>query len=324
MNNHFEDSTGERNLQTMLNKFKRHCWPYLFVTPFFLIFFTFNLFPLAYTFFVSLTNWDSLFLNERKFVGLANYINLFTNNPYFYKSLLNTVIFMIGYIPLIILIGMLLAVVLFNIPRFKRMFQTLNLLPYITTPVAIGIIFSILFDWSSGLVNRLLTAAHIIPEGINWLGLGNLARFVVILMIFWRNLGYYFMIYLTGLTGIPAELNEAALVDGASKRQAFLYITLPFLKPITLFLVVTSIIGGFQLFDEPFLLFSGGLASNGTQVVGGPERACLTTVWFFYDTAFQSTSKFGLSAAISYGLFLFILAFSILSFKVFNQKEERE
>lgn len=323
MNNRYLEPMEAGDSQARFNRLKRHCWPYLFVTPFFLFFFAFNLFPLAYTFFVSLTNWDSLFLDERQFIGLANYINLFTNNPYFYKSLWNTVIFMVGYIPLIILLGMFLAVGLFNLPRFKRMFQTLNLLPYITTPVAIGFIFSILFDWSSGLVNRLLTAAQIIPEGINWLGTGNLARLVVILMIFWRNLGYYLMIYLTGLTGIPPELSEAALVDGASKRQLFFHITLPFLKPITIFLVVTSIIGGFQLFDEPFLLFSGGLAGNGTQVVGGPERACLTTVWFFYDTAFQSTSKYGLSAAIAYGLFLFILAFSILSFKVFNRGEEQ-
>lgn len=312
----------ERKKQSAWKKFKKHCWPYLFVLPFFLFFLAFNLFPIIYTFFVSLTNWDSLFLDERQFIGLANYINIFTNNPYFFKSLGNTILFMICYIPLIIMVGMFLAVALFNVSRFKRLFQTFNLLPYITTPVAIGIIFSVLFDWSSGFVNRILLNLHIISDGINWLGKGNLARLVVIIMLFWRNLGYYLLIYLAGLTGIPVELNEAAIVDGASKRQIFFHIILPFLKPITLFLVVTSIIGGFQLFDEPFLLFSGGLAGSGTQVVGGPDRACLTTVWYFYDTAFQSTSQLGLSAAISYGLFMFIFAFSVASIKIFNRKEE--
>jgi cellobiose transport system permease protein len=305
-----------------LNKLRKHCWPYLFILPFFIFYFAFNLYPVLFTFGISLTNWDALFLNERQFVGFANYIRLFTSDPYFYKSILNTVGFMIAYIPLIIILALLLAVALFNVPRLKRVFQTLNLLPYITTPVAIGFIFSFLFDWSNGLVNRILIGLHIIPDGINWLGVGGLARLVVILMIFWKNFGYFFIIYLAGLTGIPSEINEAATVDGASKRQIFFHITLPFLRPITTFLVITAIIGGFQLFDEPFLLFSGGLTGNGLRTVGGPDRACLTTVWFFFDTAFRSTSKFGMGAAISYGLFLFILIFSILGVKIFKRKEE--
>jgi cellobiose transport system permease protein len=304
-------------------KFKRNFWPYLFILPFFLIYFAFNLYPVVFSFVISLTNWDSLYLNARKFIGLTNYINIFTNNPYFWKSVWNTVLFMIGYIPIVIILGLLLAVVLFNLPQCKRLFQTLNLLPYITTPVAIGIIFSFIFDWSNGLLNRLLIAAHVIPDGINWLGLGNLSRLVVIILILWRNIGYYLMIYLAGLTGIPTELNEAAIVDGASKRQIFFHITLPFLKPITLFLVVTSIIGGFQLFDEPYLLFSGGMASNGLQIVGGPGRACLTTVWYFFDTSFRSTTQLGMGAAISYGLFMLILVFSLASLKIFTRKEEK-
>jgi multiple sugar transport system permease protein/cellobiose transport system permease protein len=306
----------------LLNKFKKHCWPYLFVLPFFILYFAFNLYPVLFTFSISLTNWDALFLNERQFVGLANYVRLFTSDPYFYQSILNTVGFMIAYIPLIIVLSLLLAVALFNVPRLKRVFQTLNLLPYITTPVAIGFIFSFLFDWSNGLVNRILVNLHIIPDGINWLGVGGLARLVVVLMIFWKNFGYFFIIYLAGLTGIPPEIHEAATVDGASKRQIFFHITLPYLRPITTFLVITAIIGGFQLFDEPFLLFSSGLTGNGLRTVGGPDRACLTTVWYFFDTAFRSTSKLGMGAAISYGLFLFILFFSILGVKIFKRKEE--
>ncbi|HEX7714405.1 MAG TPA: sugar ABC transporter permease [Bacillota bacterium] len=311
-----------RNKPSFSERLKRHCWPYLFILPFLLIYCAFNLFPVIYTFLISLTNWDALFLNDRKFIGLANYVQLFTKDPYFFKSLVNTIGFMIGYIPFIIMLGLFLAVILFELPVLKRTFQTLNLLPYITTPVAIGFIFSYLFDWSNGLVNRILITLHIIPDGINWLGAGGLARGIVILMIFWKNLGYFFMIYLAGLTGIPAELNEAATVDGASKRQIFFHITVPLLKPITAFLVITAIIGGFQLFDEPFLLFSGGLTGNGLRIVGGPDRACLTTVWYFYDTAFRSTSRLGMGAAISYGLFLFVFIFSILGVKIFNRKEE--
>jgi cellobiose transport system permease protein len=323
INTQFTKGTKGNLKKAGMEKFKRHSWPYVFLAPFFIFYGVFNLFPVLYTFIISLTNWDALFLNQKKFVGFANYIHLFTADPYFYKSLLNTIGFMIGYIPIIMLLGLFLAVVLFNLPFCKRLFQTLNLLPYITTPVAIGFIFSFMFDYANGMVNNVLTALHIIPEGINWLGLGKIAPFIVVLMIFWKNLGYYLIIYLAGLTGIPMEINEAAIVDGASQRQIFFHITLPFLKPITVFLLVTSIIGGFQLFDEPFLLFNGGLSGNGLKIVGGPERSCLTTVWYFYDVAFRSTSKLGYGAAVSYGLFLFILVFSLLGLKILNRKEEQ-
>ena len=267
---------------------------------------------------ISLTDWDSLAgVENRKFIGLANYIRLFSQDKLFYKSLGNTLWFMVIYIPILIMGGLLLALLLYKLQKTSRLFQTLNILPYITTPVAIGIIFSFLFDWSTGIVNNVLLRTGIIETGINWLGDERTARIVVVLLIVWKNLGYYLLIYLAGLSTVPTEVSEAAMVDGANKFQVFWKITLPYLKPITIFLVLTSIISGFQLFDEPWLLFS---SIKGT--IGGPNRTALTSMMYFFDQTFKSSTRLGYGAAISYALFLVVLVVSVVVSKVINRKEE--
>lgn len=293
-------------------------WPWIFMAPYFFCFSAFFIYPTIYSFVISLTDWDSLKgAGQRKFVGLTNYIRLFTKDKLFLKSLGNTALFMVIYIPLLIILGMLLAMMLYRLKKTSRLFQTINVLPYITTPVAIGIIFSFLFDWSTGIINTALINLGILEKGINWLGDGNMARLVVILLIVWKNLGYYLLIYLAGLATIPEDVSEAAMVDGANKLQVFRHITLPFLRPITVFLILTSIVSGFQLFDEPFLLFS-----NMSSPLGGPERACLTSMMYFFDQTFKSSTHLGYGAAVSYGLFMVILVCSMLISKVLFRKEK--
>lgn len=293
-------------------------WPYIFIAPYLISFTAFFIYPTIFSFFISITDWDSLMGEaNRQFVGLSNFIQLFTKDALFYKALANTFIFMIVYIPILILGGLGLAVMLYKLNSSRRFFQTVNILPYITTPVAIGVIFSFMFDWSTGIVNKILIEVGVISEGINWLGTPWTARIVVILMIIWKNMGYYLLIYLAGLSTVPKEIHEAAKVDGANSWQAFWQITFPFLKPITIFLVVTSVISGFQLFDEPYLLFSTAQAP-----IGGPERSCLTAMIYFFDKTFKSSTKLGYGAAISYGLFMVILLSSTLLNKVFFRKEK--
>jgi multiple sugar transport system permease protein/cellobiose transport system permease protein len=314
-----EKSIKKRN-KTSLNKFKKNYWPFIFLMPFFLFYTVFNLYPTLFSFYISLTNWDALSgLTNKKFIGFTNYINLFTKDKFFFQAMGNTLFFMVTYIPLVIAIGLLLAVTLFNMKKFRRIFQTLNVLPYITTPVAIGVIFAFMFDWSTGIVNKWLINAGIIHDAINWLGIGKYSKIVIIIMLVWKNFGYYFVVYLAGLSTVPEELTEAAVVDGANKRQIFFKITMPFLKPITIFLVITSIISGLQLFDEPMLLFSG---NSGAPIIGGPDRAALTGALYFFDKSFTSTSLYGYGAAISYGMFLFIIIFSLIGFKVFSRGEK--
>lgn len=293
-------------------------WPYIFIFPYFAFYFMFFIYPTIYSFVISLTNWDSLAgVENRVFIGFVNYVRLFTKDKLFLKSLQNTFFFMIIYIPILIFGGLLLAVLLYRLGKTSRLFQTINILPYITTPVAIGIIFSFMFDWSTGIVNEFLIRIGVLIEGINWLGDGTSARLVVILLIIWKNLGYYLLIYLAGLSTIPEELSEAAKVDGANEVQVFRHITIPYLKPITIFLVLTSIISGFQLFDEPYLLFS-----NINAIVGGPERACLTSMMYFFDQTFKSSTQLGYGAAISYGLFVIVLITSLIVSKIVFRKEK--
>lgn len=291
-------------------------WPYIFVAPFAIFYMIFSLFPILYSFYISLFDWNGI--SDKVFIGIKNYIRIFTKDPLFYKSVWNTILMMLMSTPITLILGMILAFALFNMTRGKKFFQTANFLPYITTPVAIGFIFSYLFDWSSGYINLVLIKLGIIHQGIYWLQDPWTARMVVAIMIIWRYLGYFMTIYLAGLTAIPDEIYEAAKVDGASIIKIFFKITIPMLKNITVFLIVTSVIGGLQMFDEPVMLYSGWGAAN----VGGPDHAVLTVVWKFFDDAFRTNSYLGYGAAISYSLFVIIVVCSLISYKLSARSDE--
>ena len=293
-------------------------WPVIFLAPYFIFYFLFFVYPTLYSLFISMTDWDSVKgVGARAFVGLRNYIKVFSGDKLFFKALGNTFLFMVIYIPILIIGGIALAVLLYKLKNTRRLFQTINVLPYITTPVAIGMIFSFMFDWSTGILNSILLKAGLIDEGINWLGSPGTARMVVIFLIIWKNLGYYLLIYLAALSTVPTEMQEAAMVDGATKWQIFWKITFPFLRPITVFLILTSIISGFQLFDEPFLLFS-----NMNSALGGPGRSCLTAMMYFFDRTFKSSTQLGYGASVSYSLFIIILIVSGIVSKIISRKED--
>ena len=309
--------TGRRQLRG------KDVWPYLFVLPFFAIYLAFNLYPLIYSFVISLTNWNGF--TDWDFVGFKNYIKIFTNDAYFLLSIRNTIIFMLWNIPIVIIGGVVLAAAL-NSSLLKRSggFRMAFFLPYLTIPVAIGVLFSLLFDWNSGVINRVLESMGLIDERINFLGTPALARGVVVLMVCWKYLGYHMIFFNAGILGIPAELYEAAEVDGASGWKKFTKITVPMLKPIIEFLFIMNIIWGFQFFDEPKVLFSPWLSvSGGSSAVGGPGRVALTAIWNLYDTTFGTQMKYGKGAAIAYGIFLFILLFSMMGFLVLRSRKLR-
>lgn len=295
-------------------------WPYLFCLPFVGAYCAFQLFPTLYSFFLSFFDWNGV--GEKVFVGLGNYIRLFTKDPLFIKSLGNSVILMGLSTPITVILGMLVAYWLFDVGRGRRIFQTINFFPYITTPVAIGFIFSYLFDWQSGYVNLLLTKIGLLEEPFFWLQSPWASRFIVVIMVVWRYLGYYMTIYLAAMTAIPQDVYEAARVDGATSSVMFFRITIPLLKNITMFLVITSIIGGLQMFEEPLLLFTGWATIGGGNT-GGPNNAVMTTVWKFYNDAFRLDSRLGYASAIAYSLFLFIVVFSLLGFRLTRGKGEK-
>lgn len=301
---------------------RRNKWPYLFIAPYFVSYAIFSLFPIMFTLYLSFTDWD-LFGN-RNFIGLDNYANLFFHDAFFWKSLFNVILFLVGYLPALIIVGMLVASAIESKwIRRKAVFRLSVFSPYMTTPVAIGIIFSLLFDWQGGLVNNLLLHMGLVQEKINWLGNPTSARWIIITMIFWKNLGYFVMFYTAGMASVETSVYEAAVMDGASARDIFLKITIPLLKPINLFLVITSIINGLQLVEEPMLLFSGW--TSGSQVVGGPDGAAFTPIWYMFDASFNGSAfKYGKGAAIAYSTFLFIGLFSMMGIKWFNREGEKQ
>ena len=296
---------------------KRNKWPVIFATPFLTAYGLFMLFPMLYSFYLSLFEYNGIV--EKHFVGFSNYINLFTKDRLFLKSLYNTVLIMLMSLPVNLILGLVVAYLLFNLARGSRVFELVNFLPYITTPVAIGFIFSYIFDWNSGILNGLLTYFGILDENYFWLQQPWSARLIVAIMIVWRNFGYCMMIYLSGMTAIDQDIYEAAAIDGAGKFKTFFAIVVPLLKNVSVFLLITAMIGGFQMFDEPVQLYSGWSAAS--RSVGGPEYSVLTVIWKFYDDSFGSNTRLGYGAAIAYTLFLIIGACSLFSFFWSNRKD---
>jgi len=293
-------------------------WPYLFSLPFVLAYAAFQLYPVVYSFVLSLHDWNGI--GAKTYIGFRNYADLLTRDPLFFKSLWNTLIMMLMSIPVTLILGVLLAYWTFQLNKGRKLFQTVNFLPYITTPVAIGFIFSYLFDWQTGLINLVVVKLGWASEGVYWLQGEWTSRMIIALMVVWRNLGYFMVIYIAGMTAIPQDVYEAAKIDGSTGFHTFTRITMPLLRNISVFLVVTSVINGLQLFDEPKLLYGGW---SGSAQVGGPDNTALTVIWKFVDESFISGTRFGYSSAIAYALFVLIVLFSVVSYKITAPKEEK-
>ena len=298
-------------------KISKKMWPYLFALPFIVAYLLFNLFPVIYSFYMSLHEWNGV--GDATFVGIANYTRIFTRDKLFWKSVGNTFLIMAFATPISVIGGLVLAYLLFNLKKGKRLFQTISFFPYITTPVAIGFIFAYLFDYSGGYINQFLLTTGLMEDKFHWLNTVWTSRAIVILMIIWRNLGYFMTIYLAGMTAISSDVYEAAQIDGAGRLQSFLKITIPLLRNTSIFLGLTSVIGGLQLFDEPYQLFAGW--GSGAVNVGGPSYSVLTTIWKFFDDSFKSNSMLGYGAAVSFSLFVLIFIVSMLQLKMTDRKE---
>nr|WP_285864749.1 sugar ABC transporter permease [Lederbergia lenta] len=270
---------------------------YLFISPFFILFGVFGVFPLLFTAYLSFHKWD--ILGSKEFVGFRNYQLLFTNDPLFWKAVGNTFsIWALSTIPQ--LMAALVIAFLLNqaFLKGKAFFRLGIFMPNVTSIVAVAIVFSAMFGTKYGVINYLLSFIGIDP--IHWAGSYIGTHVVISAMVMWRWVGYNAIIYLAGLQGISKDLYEAAIIDGANKMQQLLYITVPLLKPIIIFTVLQSTIGGMQIFTEP-LLFG----------VGGSNQG-LTVTLYLYQEAFTRFS-FGYAAAIAWLLFIIIIIFSLIN-----------
>jgi cellobiose transport system permease protein len=280
--------------------------PYVYVAPFFVLFAIFGLFPLFYTAWVSLTD-RNLLDPHASFVGLANYSELL-HDSYFWNAVENTLgIWVLSTVPQLVL-ALVIAHVLNRQLRVRTFFRMSILLPQVTSLVAVALIFSQLFGYRYGLVNYVLNQVGI--DNINWEA-GRISSWVALsTMVTWRWVGYNALLYLAAMQSIPDELYEAAAVDGARTWRQFVHVTIPMLRPVIIFTVIISTIGGLQLFTEPYLFQP--VKGAGT---GGSARQYQTVAMYLYEKAFGSTQfDFGYAAAIAWCMFLLIALIAFLNY----------
>ncbi|RYH05713.1 MAG: sugar ABC transporter permease [Alphaproteobacteria bacterium] len=243
------------------------------------------------------------------FGGFANIVRL-TKDPVFIRALVNTLIFLVVQVPLMIVLALLAATAL-NDPtlRFRGLFRTAIFLPCVTSLIAYSTLFKSMFS-TDGVVNKMLMAVWIIQEPIHWLQDPFWAKVLIILAITWRWTGYNMVFYLAALQNIDRSIFEAARIDGASAWHRFWYITVPMLKPVILFTTIVSTIGTLQLFDE---------VNNITQ--GGPSDSTLTLSLYIYNLTFRFMPSFGYSATVSW---VIVLLVAVLSFAQFMVARDRK
>jgi multiple sugar transport system permease protein len=273
---------------------ERAAWT--FVTPALLVISVFFALPVLAAFALSLTDFDLYALADLKnlrYIGLRNYLDIL-QAPLFWKSLWNTVYFVAAGVPLSIAAS-LGAALLLNSPvaRCKGLFRTALFAPVVTTVVAVALIWRYFFHTRYGLINYTLGHFGIAP--IDWLGDPHFSMPAIILFAVWKNFGYNMIILLAGLQGIPAELYEAARIDGASPWAQFRHITLPSLRPVLVLVAIITMAGYFQLFAEPYVMTRGD-----------PLQSTYSVLYYMYEEGFTWWSL-GRASAIAFVLFAIIL-----------------
>ncbi|MDO8144090.1 MULTISPECIES: carbohydrate ABC transporter permease [Isoptericola] len=278
--------------------------PYLYISPFFLLFAVVGLFPLGYTAVVSVYEWN-LLGGQGDFVGMQNYVDVL-QQPTFWKSVGNTFsIFLLSSVPQVIM-AITIAALLDQNLRAATFWRMGVLVPFIVAPVAISMIFGRLFADQYGFINELIGLVGLEP--IAWHGDRLASHVAIATMVNYRWTGYNTLIFLAAMQAVPRDLYEAAVIDGAGRVRQFFSVTVPQIRATIIFVVITSTVGGMQIFDEVRMYDAGGL--------GGPNRDWMTTVVYLYDVAWGNQKNFGRAAAVAWLLFLLIVMIGMVNFLV--------
>ncbi|MGH7717555.1 MAG: carbohydrate ABC transporter permease [Gemmatimonadaceae bacterium] len=284
---------------------------YLFLLPAFLLIGVFFFLPVAAALLLSFTDFDIYAIGDAgnaRFVGLRNYAQLL-QTPLFWTALRNTFYFALVGGPLSIAASLAAALLLeAKLIRFRSVFRTVYFAPFVTTLVAVAIVWRYLYHTRYGLLNYALSSVGIAP--VDWLGDPRWAMPAIILLAVWKNFGYNMLIFIAGLQSIPRELYEAADLDGAGAWHRFRHVTLPMLAPTFLFVAVITMIGYFQLFAEPYVM---------TQ--GGPLRSTTSVVLLMYEEGFRWW-RMGYAAALAFVLFLVVLVWTLLQLRLQRHGEQ--
>lgn len=277
----------------------RAAW--LFLTPALLTLAVFFVLPVVAAFLISFTDFDLYALADPgllRFVGLENYRTLL-HDPLFWQALRNTFFFVAVGVPLALALSLAAAVLLHSrLTRWPDFFRTVYFAPVVTTLVAVAAVWRYLYHPRAGLLNAMLGWFGVAP--IDWLGDSRWAMFALVVLATWKNFGYGMVLFLAGLRNVPAELLEAARIDGANGWQRFRHVTLPSLRPIVIFVSTITLIGYFQVFAEPYVMTRGG-----------PGGSTLSLNLFMYQEGFRWW-RMGYASSIAFVLFLIVLSATLL------------
>lgn len=288
----------------MIRTLKKYRAPYLFILPFFILFLVFQLIPIVWTFYISLTQWRGIGTPE--FIGLGNYQKLAVDYM-FWDALGNTVVYWISGIVLILILALATATLL-NSPllRGKAFFKAVTFLPNVCAAIAMGLIFRMLFDENVGLINEALSFFGL--NRIPWLTSTSYSKIPVIILNVWRNTPWFTMILLSGLLNIPRDYYEAAIMDGANAWKRFRYITLPSLGNILFFCSMTLTVDGWKLFNESYIL-------------PGPGTSNTSLFQYMYESGFNIFNM-GYASAIGVILILILAVMSVIQMAVRKKQGE--
>ncbi|WP_134739861.1 sugar ABC transporter permease [Nocardioides sp. 503] len=297
------DTPPRLTLRQRLSRWDVRFSPYLYVSPFFLLFLVVGMFPLAYTAYVSVHEWG-LIGGKGEYVGLDNYRAIFADR-YFWRAMRNTVsIFLLSSIPQVI-VALAVAGLLDTQLRAKTFWRMSVLIPFVVAPAAATLIFGNLFGDRYGLINGALGLVGIDP--IAWHVDTLPSHIAIASMVNWRWTGYNALILLAAMQAVPRDLYESAALDGAGKVRQFLSVTIPMIRPTMIFVVITSTIGGLQIFTEARLFDNVGL--------GGSDRQWQTVTLYLWELGWR-LRDLGMASAVAWLLFLFIVIFALVNLAV--------
>ncbi|GHU22734.1 ABC transporter permease [Spirochaetia bacterium] len=274
---------------------------YLYLLPNFIGFLIFTAVPIVIGLVLSFTDYTGF--PGAAFVGISNYIKMFGDSQ-FIAALKNNLFYSLTSVPLTIVVSLALALILNTNVRGTTVFKTLYFFPNLTSMVAVSCVFMLLFDPNSGPINRFLMSLGFSEAALpRWFFASKSALFTVVIVVVWKQAGYYMIMFLAGLKNIPSHLYEAARIDGANSIQCFRHVTLPMLSPTTFMVTILSIIASFQVFD---------IINVTTK--GGPGRATTVLVFRIYKEAF-SNWKMGYASSIAYFLFVVIMIVTLIQWQ---------
>ena len=289
------------------NKYRQALPQYAAVAPFFVLFAIFGAFPVLFSIWISFHSWDGI--GPMTWVGLEQYRYLLSDAT-FWQTIGNTlIIWVLSTVPMLLL-ALVIANALHNATRLRTFYRIAYFIPNVTSVVAITLVFGSIFSNNFGLLNAFLQSIGV--GQVEWLTSPWGIKIAIATIVTWRWVGYNAIIYLAGLQAISADVYEAAKVDGASPRQTFWRITVPMMRPVILFTAVTSTIGGLQIFTESQVLVGD---------TGGPGGSGTTIVSYLYQSAFLN-NQFGYGAAIGWALFILIVLFSIINWRLIGGTDD--